>query len=175
MKQEEYFYLGKITRLHGYNGKVILFLDVDDPKKYIELNIIFIQIDGIKVPFFIESSSLKGSKLVVKLQDVNNVEQAEKLVNQPVFLPLSVLPPLTGNKFYFHEVVGFNVTDKQYGLLGAIADVLDYPNQTLFSVFFKGKEVLIPVNDDVILNVDRTTKNININAPDGLIDMYLNE
>lgn len=175
MKQEEYFYLGKITRLHGYDGKIILFLDVDDPKKYLDLNIIFIQIDGIKIPFFIEFSSLKGSKLIAKLQDINDADQAEKLVNKSVFLPLSFLPPLTGNKFYFHEVIGFSITDKNYGLLGTIKDVLDYPNQTLFSVFFKDKEILIPVNDDVILDVDRINKNIQVVAPDGLIDMYLSE
>jgi 16S rRNA processing protein RimM len=66
------------------------------------------------------------------------------------------------------------VVDENYGELGTIKEILDYPNQAVMQIFRGDKEVLIPVNDDIISKVDRETRTIHIKAPEGLIDIYLN-
>jgi 16S rRNA processing protein RimM len=172
---KDYFFLGSITRLHGYDGKLQLFLDVDDPEAYEGLQMVFVNVHQSLVPYFIESSSLKNNKLIVRFQDVDSPEKAQMLVNKELYMPLSALPKLSGNKFYFHEVVGFQVVDKKFGELGTVSEILDYPGQALMQVFHGEKEVLIPMNDPVILKVDRTKKRLDIEAPEGLIEMYLNE
>lgn len=172
---KDYFFLGSVTRLHGYDGMLQLFLDVDNPEAYESLQMVFININQGLVPHFIETSSLKNNKLIVRFQDVDSVEKAHRLVSKELYLPLSALPKLSGNKFYFHEVIGFHVEDKVFGELGEVSDILDYPSQALMQVFHEGKEVLIPLNDPVILKVDRAQRKLFIEAPEGLIDMYLNE
>ena len=90
-----------------------------------------------------------------------------------MYLPLELLPVLEGNKFYYHEIIGFEVIDAEKGNIGVIKKVLEYPATPLFSIDFKGKEILMPIIDSVIENVDRETKTIYINAPKGLIELYI--
>ncbi len=171
---ENYFYLGLITKTHGYDGKVVAFIDADDPTAYEAMEMVFLNIHGSLVPYFIEERSLKNNKLIVKFQDISTADEAAGLVKTELYLPLSALPRLSGNKFYYHEVKGFMVTDEAFGTVGVIEDILDYPAQAVMQVFHEGKEVLIPINDAVILKLDRKEKSILIKAPDGLLDLYLN-
>ena len=171
---DDYFYLGLVTKTHGYEGKVVAFIDADDPAAYAALDMVFLNIHGNLVPYFIEERSLKNNKLTVKFQDVTTADQASELVKKEMYLPLSALPKLTGNRFYFHEIKGFLVVDEQFGPVGDVEEVLDYPAQAVMQVFHKGKEVLIPVNGDVIVSLDRVRKKIHIKAPEGLLDLYLN-
>ncbi|VAW27633.1 16S rRNA processing protein RimM [hydrothermal vent metagenome] len=171
---QDYFYLGLITKTHGYDGKVVAFIDADDPSAYENTEMVFLNIRGTLVPYFIEERSLKNNKLIIKFQDVTTGEQAADLVKKEIYLPLSALPGLSGNKFYYHEVKGFMVTDEMFGPVGVIEEILDYPAQAVMQVFHEGKEVLIPVNDAVILKLDRKNKTILIKAPEGLLDLYLN-
>jgi len=171
---ENYFYLGLITKTHGYDGKVVAFIDADDPTAYEAMEMVFLNIHGSPVPYFIEERSLKNNKLIVKFQDISTADEAAGLVKTELYLSLSALPKLSGNKFYYHEVKGFMVTDEAFGPVGAIEEILDYPAQAVMQVFHEGKEVLIPINDAVILKLDRKNKSILIKAPDGLLDLYLN-
>jgi ribosomal 30S subunit maturation factor RimM len=63
--------------------------------------------------FFIENSSFtKNDSLRIRFEDMNNEEDADAIIGNDIYLPLKMLPKLTGNKFYFHEVIGFEVEDK---------------------------------------------------------------
>ncbi len=170
----DYFYLGLITKIHGYDGKVVAFIDADDPQAYENMEMVFLNIHSTPVPYFIEERSLKNHKLIIKFQDVNTEEQAAGLVKKELYLPLTALPKLTGNKFYYHEVKGYRVTDEAFGTVGDVEEILDYPAQAVMQIFHKGKEVLIPISDAVILKLDRKNKTILIKAPEGLLDLYLN-
>ena len=90
-------------------------------------------------------------------------------------VPLDLLPKLEGNKFYFHEVVGFRVIDEEKGDIGTLQQVIDYPAQPLFQIMKNGVEILVPVIDQVIRRVDREQKTLYIAAPNGLIDLYLGD
>ena len=95
------------------------------------------------------------------------------MVGKSVYLPMEMLPKLSGKQFYFHEIVGFMVVDTEKGELGPISEVLEYPTQAILQVMKGKKEILIPILDQVIQNVDRDKKILTITAPEGLIDMYL--
>ena len=84
-----------------------------------------------------------------------------------------MLTKLSGKQFYYHEIVGFTVVDTEKGELGPITEVLEYPTQAILQVMKDKKEVLIPILEQVIQNVDRDKKVLTITSPEGLIDMYL--
>ncbi len=172
MEIKDCFQLGKITKPFGYKGEVVFFLDVDEPMDYAEMDSVFIEIGGKLLPYFIESINIKGNKAVVRFEDLS-AEESTKLIGKNLFLPLSILPKLTGKKFYFHEIINFAVVDAKKGNIGNIASVIDYPAQPLFQIMNGKTEILIPILDQIIDKVDRENKTIYIVAPEGLIDIYL--
>ncbi|WP_461532534.1 ribosome maturation factor RimM [Sinomicrobium sp.] len=174
MKKEDCFYLGKIVKKYSFKGEVLAKLDTDEPELYENLESVFIAVGNDLVPFFIEASSLHKSNLLrLKFEDVTTEEDADTLLRAELYLPLSTLPELSGNKFYFHEVIGFLVRDEKFGDVGKITAVNDTTAQPLLAIDREGKEVLIPMNDDFIVKVDRETKTMIVNAPEGLIELYL--
>jgi len=175
MQKKECFYLGKIVKKYSFKGELLVKLDTDDPGIYTEMESVFVEINKSLVPFFIESSSLHKSELLrIKFEDIDTEEDAEALLRSDLYLPLSFLPPLTGNQFYYHEVIGFNVIDAQFGKVGVIKNINDSTAQALFEIDNNGKEVLLPITDAIITSIDRNNKTISVNAPDGLIELYLN-
>jgi len=173
MTKEDCFYLGRVAKTHGIKGEVTLRLDVDDPSAYLNMKYFLLEINKVLTPFFVERIVSSGDKFYVSIQDIKTVEAASALTGKEVYLPMEMLPKLTGKQFYYHEVKGFTVVDAEKGELGPINDVLEYPTQAILQVFKGEKEILIPILDHVIQKVDRKAKKLYISAPEGLIDMYL--
>lgn len=174
MDVKDCFYLGKVTKPWGVKGQLMLFLDVDAPEEYASMDSAFVEVKGQLVPFFFHIDQMNGNKFVVTPEDLT-VEQSAAMVGRDMYLPLSMLPKLEGNKFYFHEVIGFRMVDSVYGDIGTLQQVLEYPAQPVFQIDKNGTEILVPVIDKVIDKVDRTLKTIYITAPNGLIELYLGE
>ena len=174
MTKEECYYLGRITKPFGVKGQVVIFLDVDDPTEYAEMDSVLVETKMGLTPYFIEELNLNGNKAIVTFEELTPDESAA-LVGHSLYLPLDLLPKLEGNKFYFHEVTGFKVVDSEYGDIGQIASVIEYPAQPLFQIMKNGTEILIPVIDQIIKKVAREEKTIYIEAPNGLIDLYLKD
>jgi len=173
MNTDDFYYLGKILKPFGSKGQVVAFLDVDDPSLYQNLEVVFLDLDPDRVPFMIRSVELTGNhRAIFHFEDVDSVDDATAYSGRMLYLPLSSLPPLKGNKFYYHEVVGFSVIDRDQGKIGILARVMDLPRQPLLQITYVEKEILIPLIDEVILKVDRKKKELHIRAPEGLIDFY---
>jgi 16S rRNA processing protein RimM len=173
MKQEQCFQLGVFTRKVGTDGRLSLQLDTDQPEAYTKTESVFVELHGKLVPFFVLSFRLQPSNTAhVKLEDVDNAEQSDSLTGCAVFLPLEKLPPLSGTKFYYHEVIGWKIEDLTSGLsAGIIKDVLENGPNDLFQLTNDGQEVLIPVAEDWIVKVDRELGVITMNLPEGLLDV----
>ena len=174
MRKDDCFYLGKVAKKFSFKGEVLIYLDTDEPEMYEDLESVFVEFNKNLVPFFIENSQLhKNDFLKVRFEDVNNEEKADELIGREVYLPLSMLPKLEGNKFYYHEVIGFDVIDKRLGNIGKIVSINDSAAQPLFEIEKDGIEILIPMIDDFIIEVNRNNKSITLNTPEGLVDLYL--
>jgi 16S rRNA processing protein RimM len=175
MTKDDCFELGKITKTHGLKGEVILWLDVDFPEDYEDLESIFLEERGELVPYFIETYRLSGNRAIVLFEDIDTFEKAEALINLQAFLPLEELAELDENQFYYHEIIGFQIIDKNLGSLGTVQIVHSMQAQDLLVMDYKGKEVLIPVIDEIILEADKTAKILNVNLPEGLLEVYLED
>jgi len=174
MDKKDYYYLGKITKTFGYKGEVIFFFDVDDINNYKKIKSVFLKFREKLIPYFIDKIKFRqNNTAIVKIQDIDDEENAQKIINSELYLPLEFLPELKGNRFYYHEIIGFTVIDEKHGNIGVIEKVLDNQYQDIFSIKKENKEILIPVADEIIKKVDRKNKVIEIEAPDGLIEIYI--
>jgi len=170
---QDFYYLGVITKTFGYKGQVVVYLDTDEPEKYKTLDSVFVKDAEEALPFMIEDFIYKGSnQAIVKFADVDG-ETAKNLVKAELYLPLSCLPPLTGNKFYYHEVIGFHVIDKEKGDIGKCVDFMEISRQPIMQIDCNGTEILVPAVDEIFEKVDRDAQTILIAAPQGLIDIYI--
>jgi 16S rRNA processing protein RimM len=175
MHKDKCFNLGKIVKPHGYKGGVSVFLDVDDPYIYKDLEAVFVEINQKLIPLLIKSLRF-GNKgqAIVTFDGVNNEEDVKHLVGRPLFLPLDFLPKLNEKQFYFHEIIGFEISDENKGNLGVVKDVFDNSANPLIEGNLNNTEFLFPINDEVIKKVDRTNKTLFICLPEGLYELYFN-
>jgi 16S rRNA processing protein RimM len=174
MRKEDCFYLGKIAKKFSFKGEVLIYLDTDEPELYENMESVFVEFNKNLVPFFIENSSLhKNDFLRVKFEDVDDEAEADSILNCPIYLPISMLPKLEGNKFYFHEVIGFEIEDQRLGIFGKIVSINDTSAQPLFEVINGNVEILVPMIDPFLIKIDRENKKVIMNLPEGLVEMYL--
>lgn len=174
MRKEDCFYLGKIVKKHSFRGEVVIKLDTDEPELYGNMESVFVDLGGNLVPFFIKKSSLsKGTMLRVHFEDVNTEEEADFLMKSGIYLPLDLLPKLEGDQFYFHEIIGFKVIDAKHGDVGVLAYINDKAAQPMFEIEKGDIDIFIPMIDDFIKKIDRENKEVHVETPEGLIDLYL--
>ena len=174
MRKEDCFYLGKIAKKFSFKGEVLIYLDTDEPELYENMESVFVEFNKNLVPYFIESSSLhKNDFLRVQFEDVDTEAEADTLIGCGIYLPLSMLPKLEGNQFYFHEVIGFDIEDKRLGVFGKIVSINDSTAQPLFEVVNGTFEILVPMIDQFLVKIDRENKKDIMDLPEGLVEMYL--
>lgn len=174
MQKENCFYLGKIVKKHSFKGEVVIKLDTDEPELYRNLESVFVDLGNNLIPFFIEKSSLsKATFLRVKFEDISTEQDAEAILKAGIYLPLDLLPKLSGNKFYYHEVIGFNVVDENFGHIGVLETINDKAAQPLLEIDRDGVVIFIPMIDDFVKKIDRDNKVMEVITPEGLIDLYL--
>ena len=169
------YQLGYVIKPHGLKGDVSIYIDADEPQAYRNLESVLIQQDNQLVPFFITKIKISGDKAILNLEGSTTIEAAQLLKGSALFLPLSALPELSEDQFYFHEIIGFNVEDESLGEIGPVSTVYDAGPQDLLAIEHKGHEVLLPINDETVIKVDKNKKQIMVNIPDGLLDIYLSD
>ena len=173
MLKEDCFFLGTIVGKYSFKGEILAKLDADQPESYLNIQSILVDTPQGLVPYFINRSLLhKSSLLRIKFEGVDSESEAEALLKKDLFLPLEMLPPLSGNQFYYHELTGFYAIDQFDAPIGTVKTVNDSGPQPLFVIDADGTEILIPVHDNFIHHLDRKEKKIHLNLPEGLLDIF---
>ena len=174
MKKDELFQLGKIVRTFGTKGEVVFQVDAELFSRIKKLESVYLKINENLVPFFIELIQPKAKgQAMVKFMDVDNSEEASLLAGCDIFIPIGMLPKQKGTQLYSVEIEGYTVIDANRGETGTVRTVLEMPQQALLAIDFNGKEILVPIVDEIVKKIDRKTKTIHIEAPEGLIELYL--
>ncbi|WP_242926875.1 ribosome maturation factor RimM [Pontibacter vulgaris] len=173
MNIDDCFQLGYIVKTHGTRGQVVAFFDVDYPEDYDDLESVFLEQGGRLIPFFIDDMEpQQKGRFIIHFEDIKTMEQAEKLRNTALYLPLNELPELEEDQFYFHEVIGYKVVDANHGELGTVKEFYDMPQQQLMAMEYMGQEMLIPVIDEILLRADHEAKVLHVQLPEGLLEVY---
>lgn len=173
MRKEDCFELGSVVKPHGLKGAVTVFIDADDPNRYKGLDVVFVEIHNTLVPHFIQKTEPKNNgQMIFHFEEFDHVDQANAIAKAKLFLPLAALPKLTGKQFYFHEVIGWDAVDQAYGKIGSIVEFNDQGAQTLMVVNHEGVEILIPLLDEFLVEVNRESSTFNLDLPEGLVEMF---
>jgi 16S rRNA processing protein RimM len=163
--------IGKLQRTHGLKGHLHLFLDPDKDVLLEEIKFMMVSLNGQLVPFFIENIEERSGKLLVKFENTDTENDAKKLVNAAVFTTSEFIEEAEASEL--SEFIGYLVKDEVFGELGPITGIQEFPKHYLFAVDHKGKEVLLPATDDLIISIDDNNRVITYSAPEGLIELYL--
>lgn len=174
MRIEDSFYIGYITKTKGLKGEVQLFFEYAEPKE-LDMQTIFLEINGKLIPYFVQQLKMQPNQTAnIYLEDIDVVEKAQKLVRKKVFLPKTSKPDRKPDEFKITDLKGFLVVDKIRGELGEISRINEFPQQFVAVVPHQFREILFPLNDDLILQIDEEKRVLQVNLPEGLIDLYLN-
>ena len=170
IKEEEVYKIGIINKPHGIHGELSFTFD-DDIFDRVDADYIVCLMDGILVPFFIESYRFRSdSSALIKLEGVDDEQQARRFTNTEVFFPKKHAEGTEDEDLTWAYFTGFIIKDVKEGEIGKVTDVDDSTINTLFVVDQNGKELLIPAQEDFIVNLDREARIITMDLPSGLIE-----
>lgn len=174
MKTEEAFYIGYITKTKGLKGEIQLYFEYDAPD-LLDLEVLFLDMDGKLVPFFTSSCKIQSNRTAnIYFEDIDHIDKAQALLRKKAYLPLNKLPDPEDEDFGYHDLEGYAVFDETHGALGEIIEINEYPQQFVATVSFKNREILFPLNEDMIVEIDEEEQVLRIDLPEGLLDIYIN-
>ncbi len=165
--------VGFIGKPHGYFGVAkIVFNENIEIKDESSINVIFIEDSPSPIPYFIEELSIThANNALIKLEDINSKEEAALLKGKAILLEedkITIQEVTSG-----HYLVGYKVITDDSTLLGIIENVLILPSHLVATLTVNNKEVLIPLHDETVLNENTDAKELYVNLPEGLLDIYL--
>lgn len=165
---EDLYKIGKIGKPHGVKGEVSFHFS-DDVFDRTEAEYLMLCIDGLMVPFFMEEYRFRSDETaLVKFCDIDTQERASELTGCEVFFPRDVADDDDDN-LSWAEIIGYSLIDSATGKnVGKIASVDDSTINILFEL---EDGTLIPASIELITNVDKKHKEIEIELPDGILDL----
>lgn len=167
--------IGFLSKPHGTRGELTLALSQDIDLENVKY--LFLEEDGTYIPYFIESQRDKGEDILVKLEDIDNIEQAKALQGFQCYMHNKDCQELTDDgSFMLDDLIGFQAYE--VGKEHEIGTIIDYDNISLQPKFILSTsrgEVLIPIVDDFIQNIDPEKKIIEFSLPQGLLTINDNE
>ncbi|GAA4515629.1 ribosome maturation factor RimM [Sphingobacterium thermophilum] len=172
MTVEEGFYIGYVSKTRGLKGEVQLYFEFDAYDE-LDLDVIFLEVNKKLVPYFVQSIKLHNNSTgYAFFEDIDHIDKAQPLVHRKMYLPKDKLPERDPDDFRYTDLIGFLVIDEQHGELGEITDVQEFPQQFVATVDIDGKELMFPLSEDLILDIDVEEEIIEVDLPEGLVDLY---
>ena len=169
----EYFKIGKFVTVHGLNGELLLKHALGKKTSLKGLSAIFVEErkDSF-IPWFLESAKSRNvEEIYIKLEGVDTREAATKLVQKEVWLPEAEFKKFSA-KTSPASLLGYTIINGK-DTVGTILEVIEQPHQLLCRLEIKGREVLIPLNEDFLKRTDHKKKEVIVELPEGLLDVYL--
>ena len=171
IQMEEYLSIGRTGKAFGTEGALKFKVREQFLDDLFDASVIFIELLGKPVPFFIEYIH-NDAPLIIKLEEVDTREEALELAGKELLL---LREEVSGDSleqpFDLSALEGFQVVDRVVGELGRIQEVLELPQQMMAVVPYQGREILIPLADSLITVVDVEKQRIEMNLPDGLLEL----
>ncbi|MEL6256278.1 MAG: ribosome maturation factor RimM [Bacteroidota bacterium] len=176
MLREDCVELGYIGKPHGLKGEVKAHFDVHDMSEYAQRKSFYLgKKDKPLEKYKLKRMTLVGQQAIMKFEGVNYRDEAEAIRASTIYFPISELPKLEEGKFYYYQIIGFEVEDNKLGRLGIVKDIMETSGQDILIMTYKEKEILIPMTEAFVLHAEHENKLIHTDIPEGLVDFYLGE
>lgn len=169
----EYFNIGKIAAVHGLQGELLLKHELGKKTSLKGLQALFTEEKkGSFLPWFLETTKIKSeNEIYIKLEGVNTREAAMKLTPKQVWITEADFKKFAA-KTAPAGLLGYTIINNNESL-GEILELIEQPHQLLCRLEIKGKEVLIPLHEETLQKVNHKKKEVLVELPDGLLDIYL--
>lgn len=170
-----YTLIGHTSKTHGIAGELGLKIEEQYQEDVIQVDVLFLSIHGKPLPYFVEEIR-HTDKLLVKLEDIDTKEAAQPLVAKEIYLrdtdliPEEQKQPIETGLVYGH-LAQYKIIAVETGPVGVIEEVLEYPQQEMAVVQYKGQEILLPLNEQFIVTIDETKKEVTMEFPAGLLNL----
>ncbi|MDE5700869.1 ribosome maturation factor RimM [uncultured Bacteroides sp.] len=169
IRREEVYKIGMFNRPHGIHGE-LSFTFTDDIFDRIEAEYLICLLDGIFVPFYLEEYRFRSdSTALVKLEGVDTAERARMFTNVEVYFPVSHVEDNETGDLTWDYFIGFRMEDVNHGNLGEVTGVDTTTINTLFVVDHQGEELLIPAQEEFIVDINKESRTIRMELPQGLM------
>jgi 16S rRNA processing protein RimM len=171
LEKSGYKFLGILSKLHGFKGEYLFITENDLPKNTKKWESVFVEIDGLPIPFFISSLRIiSENSAYISFKDVETPDEMNELVGCNV-LQTAHLAGKDQKRSDVTGLEGFQMIDIHKGPVGIIDSIIEYSQNVLFRVLANDNEILVPAIDAYIKKVDVKKKELYIEAPDGLLDL----
>lgn len=168
LKKEDFVYFGKFLKPHGTKGEIGLQGDtftLDEGCDFVACDI-----DGILVPFFFESTRPKSNDtLIVKVERMESADEVRYLTNREALIPRKWVEE--SEEISLGYFIGFKATDRTLGDIGEIVEIDDSTMNTLFVLEKDEEEILIPAQEEFIVDIDHDGQTIVFDLPRGLVSL----
>lgn len=168
-------HIGFTKKAKGLDGSIKVKIFDEFVEDFVQAEVIFLTIGGKEIPYFIEKIDLQ-SELVVQLEDVTDRNTAAQLSSKSIYLrEQDILADekrqLETEELAYAYLTNFLMVDEVAGEIGEIEEVIELPQQEMAVVNYKNKEILIPLNDQLITEIDKNHQQIKVALPDGLLEL----
>ncbi|HPR33788.1 MAG TPA: ribosome maturation factor RimM [Prolixibacteraceae bacterium] len=167
--RNQFIEAGSVKKTHGIRGELLLSFDEGWEEILEEVDYLFFEVEGLLVPFFIREISFRGDASVLFLFDlIDTKESAREYTGCRVFVDQKWLK----NKkegLHISFLKGFTVIDSQMGIAGVIKELSNYGGNLVATIDYQGKELMLPVNDDLVVAIDRDRKTLTMDCPPGIL------
>ncbi|MDX1942637.1 MAG: ribosome maturation factor RimM, partial [Saprospiraceae bacterium] len=153
-------------------GELKIQIEEEYLEDFLQAEVIFLEISGKQVPYFIEKIR-SGNEMLLKLEDINSREAATPLASKEIFLREEDLLPVEEGEvdFDYEDLIGFQIIDTEAGSIGKIEKVIEYPQQMMAVLQYQEREILIPLHENLIHDINIEEQTIIMNLPIGLLDL----
>ena len=166
----DFLEVGKIINTHGLRGEVKIVTWTDSPEVFEELTFVIAKMRGVETRLDLKNIKYQKNNIIASFSQLTSIEEAEKLKNATLLVPREELGELPEGVYYIADLIGCEVFDKN-GKIGDLADVFGTGSNDVYDIKREGKKnLLVPIIDGVLENVDIENKKIIIEIPKGLED-----
>lgn len=164
--------VGFTKKTHGAQGELKITLKDEYFDDFVNAEVVFINVQGKPLPFFIENLREAGD-ILLKIEEVDTPADAKSLTSKELFLREKdiKISKKEGEVLTFELLVGYELFDEAHGLIGKIEAVEAMPHQHLAIVEHEGREVFIPLHPQIVVSLDEKTKKIVLRLPEGLLEL----
>jgi len=170
---KHYRSIGKLVASFGLKGEIVLQHSLGKKSSLKGLEVMFVeQKKDELLPYFIESTRIKSdTEIFIKLEGVDTKEKTFPLLQKQAWLPEEEFAKFAGKSAPI-ALVGYHVVHDGTDL-GEILEIIEMPHQLLGRIVVNGKDALIPMHEETLLKVDKKKKEVHVQLPEGLLDIYM--
>lgn len=168
---EDYLRVGVISNTHGIRGEVKVFPTTDEKERFDDLEYVYLDTGKEKLKLEIQNVKYFKNMVILKFKGIDNINDIEKYKGKDLLITRDQAVPLEPGQFFLCDVIDSRVVEENGNPVGILKEVLTTAANDVFVVTMDdGKEVLLPVIDECVKDIDLENKLVTVYLMPGLLD-----